>query len=43
LVPEAYLDDQPISQTEMDEKIDNAIRDSLAFLVKFENKVGRIK
>jgi type I restriction-modification system DNA methylase subunit len=43
LIPEAYLDELPISQNEMDEKIDDAIRDSLAFLVRFEHKVGRIK
>ena len=39
LVPEAYLDEKPITKTGMDKSIEQLIRENLAFMIKYENKL----
>ena len=43
LVPEVYLDEKPITQQEMSQRIEQLIRDNIAFQVKFENILRRSK
>ena len=40
LVPEVYLDEKPISPREMSERIEQSIRDNIAFHIKFEKQLG---
>lgn len=40
LVPEAYLDEPSITQNEMEEKIDQIIRENIAFMIKYENRIN---
>lgn len=42
LVPEAYLDDKPVTADEMDESIEQLIREHLAFRIKYENKIAEL-
>lgn len=41
LVPEVYLDEKPINQQEMSERIEQSIRDNIAFHIKFEKQLGK--
>lgn len=42
LVPEAYLDDKPVTADEMDGSIEQLIREHLAFRLKYENKIAEL-
>ena len=43
LVPEAYLDEKTVTTDEMDESIEQLIRDQLAFQLKYENRLRGLK
>lgn len=42
LIPEAYLDEQPISTTALNKEIENLMRENIAFQIKFEDKISNI-
>jgi type I restriction-modification system DNA methylase subunit len=39
LCPEAYLDEKPVGQQEMDDRIEKLMRESIAFNIKFEKEL----
>lgn len=43
LVPEAYLDEKPITQSEIMESIDQLIRENIAFMLKYEKQLAVFK
>lgn len=42
LIPEAYLDSKPIDQSEISSDIEQAIRDNIAFKIKYEPKLKEV-
>jgi len=42
LIPEAYLDEQPISITELNKEIEKLMRENIAFQIKFEDRISNI-
>jgi len=40
LVPEVYLDEKSITEKEMSERIEQSIRDNIAFHIKYEKQLG---
>lgn len=42
LIAEAYLDEKPISTTELNKEIENLMRGNIAFQIKFEDKISDI-
>jgi len=43
LVPEAYLDEEPITHGEMDKNIEQLIRENIAFMIKYEKQLKEKK
>lgn len=43
LVPEVYLDEKPITPSEIREGTEQLIRDQLAFKIKYENRLKELK
>ncbi|MBI2652594.1 N-6 DNA methylase [Candidatus Woesearchaeota archaeon] len=43
LIPEAFLDEKEITQDRLEREIENLIRESIAFNIKFENQLKNIK
>ena len=41
LVPEVYLDEKPITQQEMSQRIEQLIRDNIAFEIKYERELKK--
>lgn len=39
LVPEAYLDEKPVTEGEIERRIEQMIRENIAFLMKYENRL----